>query len=98
MRLDVGTLTSVQTTNAYTTGWNMATSTFQIPGVAKSWRIHACDLAESCAYYRPDHRDGLNGTQPGTQMPPIDTHKIDDAGVDTIAAWILQGCGDAGAD
>jgi hypothetical protein len=98
MRLDVGTLTSVQTTNAYTTGWGVMTTNFTIPGEPASYRIHACDLAESCAYYRPDHRDGLNGTQPGTQMPPIDTHVIDSTGVAAIAAWITQGCADAGGE
>lgn len=96
MRLDVGTLASVQTTNAYTTGWNVATTNFFIDS-GPTDRFHACDLAESCAYFRPDHRDGLNGTPAGTQMPPIDTHVIDDAGVSAIAAWITQGC-DAGGE
>jgi hypothetical protein len=25
-------------------------------------------------------------------MPPIDTHKVDDAGVRILAAWINDGC------
>jgi hypothetical protein len=96
MRLDVATLASVQSTNAYTTGWNVATNTYSIPGQASSYRIHACDLAESCSYYRPDHRDGPDASPSGTQMPPIDTHVVDQAGIAAIAAWIEQGCGDGG--
>ncbi|HEY8086360.1 MAG TPA: hypothetical protein VIF09_00895 [Polyangiaceae bacterium] len=96
MRLDVSTLASVKATNAYTTGWNVTTNNYNIPNVTPSYRIHACDLASSCAYYRPDHRDGVNGAQLGTQMPPVDSHVVDVAGVAAIAAWIEQGC-DAGA-
>ncbi|MGH7293651.1 MAG: hypothetical protein ACRELB_01900 [Polyangiaceae bacterium] len=97
MRLDVATLASVQSTNAYTTGWNVPTNTYAIPGAAVSYRIHACDLAESCAYYRADHRDDVDGAAPGTQMPPVDSHVVDQAGIAAIAAWIEHGCGDAGA-
>jgi hypothetical protein len=96
MRLDVSTLATVQSTNAYTTGWNVTTNNYTIPNVIPSYRFHACDLASSCAYYRPDHRDGVNGTPAGTQMPPIDSHVVDVTGIAAIAAWIQQGC-DAGA-
>jgi hypothetical protein len=48
-------------------------------------------------YYRASHRDGINAPT-GTQMPPIDTHAVDPKGLATIAAWIDQGCPDAGAD
>lgn len=27
-----------------------------------------------------------------TQMPPLDTHRVDEAGVATLGAWIAQGC------
>jgi len=96
MRLDVATLASVQTTNVFTTGWNQQTQGFQIPTATTTFRLHACDLGSSCAYYRPDHRDDLDGTPFGTQMPPLDTHKIDDAAMALVAAWINEGC-DAGA-
>jgi hypothetical protein len=102
MRLDVATLASVQTTNAYLTGWNQITQQFYIPGVTQTYRIHACDLASSCVYYRASHRDGP-GIGYGIQMPPLDTHKVDTADLATIAAWIDEGCdagsaGDAGTD
>jgi hypothetical protein len=91
MRLDVATLATVQTTDVYTTGWNQPTSSFFIEDASTSYRIHACDLPSSCAYVRPSSRDQ------GTQMPPIDTHVVDDAGLSAIAAWIDEGC-DAGHD
>jgi hypothetical protein len=95
MRLDIATLTSVQTTDTWTTGWGQQTTGFPIPGQAVTYRFEACNVAASAAYYRPDHRNGVNGTPNGTQMPPIDTHKVDDAGVALVAAWINEGC-DAG--
>jgi hypothetical protein len=97
MRLDVATLASVQATQAYTTGWNQPTHTFQIPDAAVSYRIHACDGPSSCVYYRAARREGTDGTPSQVQMPPIDSHKIDVDGVAEIAAWIDEGC-DAGAD
>jgi hypothetical protein len=97
MRLDVATLASVQATGVYTTGWNVQTQGFLIPGATTTYRLHACDTASSCAYYRPDHRDGVDGTPGGVQMPPIDSHKVDDVAVAQIAAWINEGC-DAGTD
>ena len=95
MRLDVATLGSVHATNTFTTGWNQPTVGFNIPGATTTYRFHACDTGSSCAYYRPDHRDGVDGTQSGTQMPPIDSHEVDSADVAKVAAWILDGC-DAG--
>lgn len=96
MRLDVATLGSVQATNTYATGWNQRTMSYVIPGVSTSYRLHACDTAESCAYYRASHRDGVGGALFGTQMPPIDSHAVDAVDVAAIAAWINEGC-DAGA-
>lgn len=97
-RLDVATLSSVQTTEAYTTGWNQLSGTYQIPGQATTYRFHACDLSESAGYYRPSVRDFINGVPGGSQMPPIDTHVVDDAGLAILAAWIDEGCdgGDGG--
>jgi hypothetical protein len=95
MRLDVATLASVQTTDTYTTGWNQQTIGFPIPDAAVSYRLHACDLASSCVYYRAGHRDGVDGTPPGSQMPPIDTHVVDVVDLAKVAAWIDEGC-DAG--
>jgi hypothetical protein len=94
MRLNVGQMGSVATTDTYTTGVNVATSGFHT--VPK--RIAMCDPANSCVYYRTTRRDGINAPT-GTQMPPIDTHKVDVTGTAAIAAWINEGCPtDAGAD
>jgi hypothetical protein len=97
-RLDVATLSSVQTTEAYTTGWNQLSGTYQIPNATTTYRFHACDLSESAGYYRPSVRDGIDGVVFGSQMPPIDTHVVDDAGLAILAAWINEGCdgGDGG--
>ncbi len=96
MRLDVATLTNVQTTDTFTTGWNQLTVGFPIPDAAVSYRIHACDLASSAVYYRAGHRDGVDGTPSGTQMPPIDTHVVDAVDLAKVAAWIEEGCDGGG--
>jgi hypothetical protein len=101
MRLDVATLSTVQTTDTYTTGWGVPTVNFNIPFVTTTYRLLACNTGSSCVYYRASHRDNVDGTPFGVQMPPIDTHKVDEAGITTIAAWINQGCEggtDAGSD
>ncbi len=95
MRLDVATLGSVQATDTYTTGWNQPTGAYQIPLAPTTYRFHACDVGESAGYYRPSVRDDQNGVGSGNQMPPIDTHMVDDAGLAILAAWINEGC-DAG--
>jgi hypothetical protein len=97
MRLDVATLTSVQSTYVYTTGWGVPSQNFQIPGVSETYRLQACSTATSCAYYRADNRDGVNGISDGTQMPPIDSHKVDLAAMVELAGWINEGC-DGGTD
>ncbi len=92
MRLDVATLATVQATDTWTTGVNQPTRFFEEPGQLATLRFAPYDAGASCAYYRPSHRDGLDGTAGGTQMPPVDTHKVDEAGVALIAQWIGQGC------
>lgn len=96
MRLDVATLASVQTTNTWTTGVGV-NALFQVAGLADpSPLIFApCDPDDSAAYYRMDHRDDVDGTPEGTQMPPEVTHKVDTDGVAMIAAWLngLSQCG-----
>jgi hypothetical protein len=96
-RLDVATLTSVETTDTYTTGWNVPATAYEVPDASTTYRLRACDVAESAAYYRAAHRNGVDGTMYGTQMPPIDTHKVDEAGIAELAAWMNEGC-DGGAD
>jgi hypothetical protein len=92
MRLDVARLGSVAATDTSTTGWNVVTQGFFIPDASTTYRMHACDLASSAAYYRDSHRDDMIGTAPNTQMPPIDSHRVDDAGLSDLAAWIMEGC------
>jgi hypothetical protein len=96
MRLNAASLASVQATDTYTSGWNVQTQAFQIPDAGTTYRFHACDLASSAAYYRANHRTGVNGAPQGIQMPPLVSHAVDDADMATLAAWIDEGCGDAG--
>jgi hypothetical protein len=96
MRLDVSTLSSVQTTDTWTTGWNQPTNFPTQAGAPM--RLSQCSTTLSAVYYRMTHRDGLNEAGAGVQMPPLDTHKIDSVGASLIAAWINQGCSDAGPD
>jgi hypothetical protein len=97
MRLEVSKLSAVQATDTWTTGWNHPTD---FPsGGPPPIRIAQCSTASSDVYYRMDNRDGLNDAASGTQMPPVDTHKIDSlGGVTLIAAWINESCSDAGPD
>jgi hypothetical protein len=98
MRLDVATLTSVETTNAYQTGWNVPTVGFFIPDASTTYRLHACDPSTSCVYYRAGHRDGVGGTPAGTQMPPVDSHQVDTVDLASIAAWLDEDCDGGAAD
>jgi hypothetical protein len=93
MRLNVGQLGSVAATDAVMTGWNVPTQGFH----AVPERLAQCSTQTSCVYFRMSQRDGFGDAGAGTQMPPIDTHRVDPAGVATIAAWINEGC-DGGAD
>jgi hypothetical protein len=92
MRLDVGTLGSVQTTDTYTTGWNQPTQNFNIPDAGTTDRLSACNTSSSCVYFRASRRSLVDGVPYGVQMPPVDTHRVDDAGLAAIAAWINEGC------
>lgn len=94
MRLNVAELGSVGATDAYQTGWNVATQGFH----AVPFRLRQCSVANSCVYDRMSQRDGVGDAAAGTQMPPIDTHQVDPTGVAALAAWINEGCSDAAAD
>jgi hypothetical protein len=97
MRLDVGTLASVMTTDTWTTGMGV-NANFQVVGLTNPKDFAPCNPAGSSAYYRMDHRDGVDGAPTGTQMPPAVTHKVDTDGVAMIAAWLngLSQCGGGG--
>jgi hypothetical protein len=92
MRLDVATLATVQATDTFTTGVNQATRAYLIPGETTTLRLAPGDAGASCAFFRMSHRDGMDDVMNQTQMPPLDSHKVDDAGMATIGAWIAQGC------
>ena len=96
-RLDVASLGAVSSTDAFKTGWNVA-SRYSIPGEARTYRLAACDEAASAAYYRAARRDGVGGTPAGTQMPPVDTHRVDPEGLAELAAWIDERCDAGGMD
>jgi hypothetical protein len=87
MRLDVATLASVMTTDTWTTGMGV-NANYPVVGLTDPKDFAPCDPAGSSAYYRMDHRDGVDGAPTGTQMPPNITHQVDTDGVATIAAWL----------
>ena len=92
MRLDLATLGSVQATDTYTTGWNQQAQNFNIPDAGTTDRLSACNTSSSCVYFRASRRSLVDGVPYGVQMPPLDTHRVDDAGLAAIAAWINEGC------
>ncbi len=84
MRLDVATLSSVETTDTWTTAVGQALVNFVAP--SPMLRIAPGDPSRSAVSYRASVRD----TDPSqsNQMPPMDTHVVPDAGVAVINAWI----------
>jgi hypothetical protein len=92
MRLDVAQLGSVQATDTWQTGVNQP-GYFAPPGYSSPLiRLAPGDAGASCVYYRMSRRTGDDDAAPGIQMPPIDTHKVDEAGVAAILSWIDDGC------
>jgi hypothetical protein len=92
MRLEVGRMGSVQATDTWQTGVGRP-SYISPPGATNTLMLLAPgEAGASCVYYRMSHRTGLDEAGSGIQMPPIDTHKVDEAGVALIEGWIDQGC------
>lgn len=97
MRLKVGELASVRTTDT----WNTAVGQPLVllnDGFMPPWpmlRITPGDPMDSAVWYRPSVRD-TDPTQQN-QMPPIDSHVVSDAGVALLSAWIASMPADAGA-
>jgi len=87
MRLDVATLTSVMTTDTWTTGMGVHAN-FPVTGLTNPKDFAPCDPDHSSSYFRMNHRDGLDGTPSGVQMPPKITHHVDTDGVAAIGAWL----------
>jgi hypothetical protein len=93
MRLKAANLGTVQATDTWLTGVNQQ-SRFTIPGdpTYSDMRIAPYDAGASCVHFRMSVRDGVDDAGSGLQMPKIDSHKVDDAGIATITQWINQGC------
>lgn len=84
MRLDVGTLATVQTTDVWTTAVGQP-SDFQTSPDGGLLLIDPGNPENSCIYLRDSTRDDQGQ---GFQMPPIDTHVVPTAGVALVQAWI----------
>ena len=87
MRLDDTTLASVMTTDTWTTGMGV-NANFPVAGLTNPKDFAPCNPGGSSAYYRMNHRDGVDGAPTGTQMPPKISHKVDTEGAAMIAAWL----------
>lgn len=94
-RLDVATLSSVQATDTWTSAWNVPG---RFPVLTSARRLAQCSTSNSDVYYRMTQRNASNDAASTGQMPKIDTHKVDTVGVGLVAAWVDEGCGDAGRD
>ena len=84
MRLEVANLGSVGATDTYTTAVNVP-SNFQPFDGAGLLRVTPGSDAQSAIPFRDGTRDDQGQ---GFQMPPIDTHIVDTAGVAAVRAWI----------
>jgi cytochrome c553 len=79
LRLTVGART-VEQTGVWRTAVNQPVTKFVYPGVTH--RIKGGSTNSSCVYVRMSQRGTLS------QMPPIASEYVDDAGIATLSAWI----------
>jgi hypothetical protein len=86
MRLDVGTLGSVQTTDVWSTAVGQPSS-FQPTPNSNLLLIAPGNPSGSAIYFRDSYRDTQGE---GFQMPPLDTHAVPTAGVALVRSWILS--------
>jgi hypothetical protein len=86
MRLSASKLGSVEATDTYTTGVNKR-ATFTASDGGALMRIAPGNPAGSCVVYRAGDRDTQGE---GIQMPPIDTHVVDEADVAIVSDWITS--------
>ena len=84
MRLETAQLATVKDTNVYLTAVGKP-SDFQPTPTSNFMLIAPGDVAHSCIPFRDGYRDTQGE---GFQMPPIDTHVVDTAGVAAVKAWI----------
>ncbi len=84
MRLSASGLSTVEGTTTYQTGVNVPAG-YTLPDGGMLTLIAAGDPANSCVTIRDGHRDTQGE---GIQMPPLDTHVVDTAGVQLVASWI----------
>ena len=83
-RLNVGGLATPSVTDTYKTAVNWG-STWQPDDGGTVLRIAAGDPGRSAVVIRASTRDDAQLIQ----MPPLVTHLVDDAGVESLKAWIL---------
>ena len=100
MRLEVGSMQTVQATAAWRTGVNQPSFFIPPEGSTRLELLAPGDAGGSCVYFRMSRRTDVDDAGPGIQMPPIDSHKVDEAGVSLIGQWIdaLPAELDAGVD
>ena len=84
MRLDVERMATVQGTDTWTTAVGQPSNFQKFPG-SGLLLIDPGKPDNSAIYFRDSFRD-TQGQD--FQMPPIDTHAVDDAGVASVRAWI----------
>jgi len=84
MRLGAGELASVQATDTYATGVNVAAK-FREPDGGSVMRIAPGNPGGSCIVVRAGYRDTAGEK---IQMPPDDTHVVDSADLDDVKSWI----------
>jgi hypothetical protein len=92
MRLEVGRMSTVQATDTWQTGVNQPSYVIPVGGTNPLLLLAPDDAGASCVYYRMSQRAGVDDGGPGIQMPPIDSHKVDEGGVSIVGQWINQGC------
>jgi hypothetical protein len=92
MRLEVGRMSTVQATDTWQTGVNQPSYVIPAGGTSPLLLLAPDDAGASCVYYRMSERTGVDDAAAGIQMPPIDSHKVDEAGISLVGQWISQGC------
>ena len=83
LRIGYDEAAEIAETKMWATTVKVPTKSFVHAGITA--RIQPGDPDASCVAYRPSVRDP---GQQVVQMPPIATEYVDDAGVDSVRAWI----------
>jgi hypothetical protein len=81
--LSTSALSRVETTPAYTSSYAVRVSSQSAPS-GVDCRLSGRDVANSALYTR------MNTRGHETQMPPLASERVDDAGLALVAAWIAE--------